>query len=150
MTDASDPGIHGWGYEGRTLDDLIAYVHSVGAATVADVRLTPLSRRPGFSKRALAERLGDVGIRYIHLPELGNPRDNRDAFARPTSPEAAAAHARFRGEILAAPDADAALHQVAQLESTGVVLLCFEADELTCHRTLIIEALDASKALVDA
>ncbi|MFE2500029.1 DUF488 family protein [Streptomyces scopuliridis] len=44
---------------------------------VADVRLTPISRKPGFSKTRLPHALDEAGITYTHLRALGNPKDNR-------------------------------------------------------------------------
>ena len=75
---------HGWtlgiGYEGLSLDAFVERLVREGIAVVADVRLTPLSRKPGFSKRALTEGLAQHGIRYVHLPSLGNPKWNRAGF----------------------------------------------------------------------
>ncbi|MFE5214053.1 MULTISPECIES: DUF488 domain-containing protein [unclassified Streptomyces] len=48
--------------------------------TVADVRLTPLSRKPGFSKTKLTGALAEAGIGYRHLRALGNPKENRPPF----------------------------------------------------------------------
>ncbi len=146
-----DDHLHGWGYEGRTVDDLINFVREVGATVVMDVRLTPLSRRPGFSKRRLTESLDAAGIAYLHLPALGNPRDNRPGFAAPASREGIAAHARFRDEVLSTELAQAALDTAARLtQSEHLVVLCFEADQDTCHRQLVIDALRARNALVPA
>jgi hypothetical protein len=33
-----------------------------------------------MSKRKLAAALGEAGIGYVHLPALGNPKDNREPF----------------------------------------------------------------------
>jgi hypothetical protein len=33
-----------------------------------------------MSKRKLAAALADAGIDYMHLPALGNPKDNRQPF----------------------------------------------------------------------
>ncbi|PPJ18215.1 hypothetical protein C5E45_10195 [Nocardia nova] len=38
-----------------------------GVATVVDVRLTPISRKPGLSKTKLSAALAEAGIRYVHL-----------------------------------------------------------------------------------
>ncbi|MDR1430587.1 MAG: DUF488 domain-containing protein, partial [Propionibacteriaceae bacterium] len=53
---------------------MLACVHLV------DVRQTPISRKRGLSKTALGAALSEAGIDYIHLRELGNPRDNRDGY----------------------------------------------------------------------
>lgn len=131
--------ISGWGYEGRSVEDLVARACRDGGATVVDVRLTPISRKRGFSKRALAERLKSCGIEYIHLPGLGNPRDNREGFASPTAPAGVEAHERFNREVLSSPDAVDALAELERLsEDRPVILLCFEADGACCHRSLVI------------
>jgi uncharacterized protein (DUF488 family) len=62
-------GIAGWGYEGRTVADLVEFTRAMGAEWVVDVRLNPLSRKPGFSKRALATDLAAAAL--DRLTELG-------------------------------------------------------------------------------
>jgi hypothetical protein len=52
-----------------------------GLRTLVDVRLTPISRKPGFSKRRLTEALTESGIEYVHLPVLGNSKWNRAGLA---------------------------------------------------------------------
>lgn len=137
-------GVTGWGYEGRTVDDLIAFARSLGASTVADVRLNALSRKKGLSKTALATALADAGIAYVHFPALGNPKDNRAGFALPGTADGEAARARFRDEVLGRPEAREAVERVAELgRDGGVVVLCFEADGQCCHRAQVLTALDA-------
>ena len=63
------------GYEGRTATELVAVLAEAGVTVLADVRLTPLSRKPGLSKRKLADSLTAAGIEYLHLPALGNPAE---------------------------------------------------------------------------
>ncbi len=59
------------GYEGRDATDLIEQLRASGVAALVDVRLTPLSRKPGLSKKRLAAALEEAGIAYVHLPQLG-------------------------------------------------------------------------------
>src|SRR3954471_17458392 len=54
------------GYEGKTVVDLVAQLLEQGVRVLVDVRLTPLSRKPGLSKSKLAEALVAVGIIYVH------------------------------------------------------------------------------------
>jgi uncharacterized protein (DUF488 family) len=143
--------LHGWGYQGRDVQDLIDFAQRVSATVVVDVRLTPMSRRYGFSKRRLSDALAAAGLAYLHLPALGNPRDNRPGFAEPATPAGEAAHARFRSEVLDTPAAGDAIEQVERLaETTDLVVLCFEADQATCHRSLVIGELERRSALVTA
>ena len=51
-------GLVGVGYEGRTVEELIVQLHTLGVSRLVDVRLTPLSRKPGLSKTALGQALG--------------------------------------------------------------------------------------------
>jgi uncharacterized protein (DUF488 family) len=65
--------IYSVGYEGMTLQGLVDRLVAAHVAVVIDVRLNPTSRRPGFSRRRLAEGLSSAGIDYVHEKELGNP-----------------------------------------------------------------------------
>lgn len=125
------------GYEGRTADQLLEALRDRSIDLLVDVRLTPLSRKPGLSKRGLAERLASAGIRYLHVPELGNPKDNRDGFRAGDE----RSRGRFR-ELLSADDASAALDELQELAQEHVIaLLCFERDAGECHRELVGEEL---------
>lgn len=149
MTDLA-ARLHGWGYEGRTVDDLIAFARDTASTVVVDVRLTPISRRQGFSKRRLAAALQEAGLEYLHLRALGNPRDNRPGFAEPGTSAGAAAHRRFRSEVLATAEARSSVDRLAELAAvTDLVVVCFEADQATCHRRLVIDAV-VSQRLVAA
>lgn len=144
---ASGNSVLGWGYEGKNTDDLLADAKAWGVVVVVDVRLNPMSRKPGFSKRRLTEALEQEGIGYEHLPALGNPRENRAGFADSNGPEGAAARARFTKEVLATDSAAEALARVVHLAEEGsVVLLCYEAAERCCHRALVLDAIRTREA----
>jgi uncharacterized protein (DUF488 family) len=137
------------GYEGRTAAEVVSRLQHESVTVLVDVRLTPLSRKPGLSKRRLTQTLADAGIRYLHLPALGNPPENRPAL-RSGDP---AGRQAFRS-ILEGQQAVEALRQVARLlDSETVALLCFERDPGSCHRQLVAETLLARRPelrLVDA
>jgi uncharacterized protein (DUF488 family) len=125
------------GYEGRDVHELIRYLRLESVSVLVDVRLNPISRKPGLSKRGLSESLHAVGIEYVHLRELGNPKDNRDAFRSGDD----AARNRF-WKLLRSEDGSRALKRVSDLlEGDVVALLCFEGDHRQCHRGLVTEAL---------
>jgi uncharacterized protein (DUF488 family) len=123
------------GYEGRTAEQLVAELVELGVGVLVDVRLTPMSRKPGMSKRRLAEAVEAAGISYLHLPELGNPRDNREAFRAGD----ASARSRLRARLRSAAGAQA-VRRVVELAGTGTVaLLCLERDPEHCHRAIVAE-----------
>jgi uncharacterized protein (DUF488 family) len=124
------------GYQDRTVDDLIDMITSAGVEVLVDVRLTPLSRKPGFSKNRLAARLREAGIDYNHLPQLGNPRDNRDAFRRHDTDALA-----WYQALLEAPEGRDALERLRELAMQPIALLCFERNASECHRAMIVDAL---------
>ncbi len=135
--------VTGWGYEGRTVADLVEFARAIDAALVVDVRLNAISRKRDFSKARLSERLQEDGIRYLHLPELGNPKDNREAFAAPGSAANLIAHARFAHEVLDSDAGQSAVRLVAGAAERGpVILLCYERDEACCHRAPVIDAVE--------
>jgi uncharacterized protein (DUF488 family) len=121
-------------YEGRTVQELIAHLHALGVSRLVDIRLTPLSRKPGLSKTALGQALAEAGIVYEHRRELGNPKTNRPGFAT-------AGTARdYYAELLRQPQAHQALEAVtAAGRQERVAVLCFEADDSRCHRQMVIQ-----------
>jgi uncharacterized protein (DUF488 family) len=125
------------GYEGRSAAELVSALAEAGVTVLCDVRLTPSSRKPGLSRNRLAAALAAAGIEYLHLPALGNPRDNRQPF-RQGDP---GSRARFQ-ELLAAPPARAALAELeSRIPGERVALLCFERDADRCHRQLVSDQL---------
>lgn len=135
-------GVVGVGYEGQQAEQFVGELQSTGVDVVVDVRLTPISRKRGFSKRLLAEYLDAVGIRYEHLRALGNPKDNRAGFAGDAD-ALRSALARY-DDLLADADAAAALDRVTELAmSSRVAVLCFEASDHRCHRQVVLSRVDA-------
>ncbi|MCC6854422.1 MAG: DUF488 domain-containing protein [Microbacteriaceae bacterium] len=130
------------GYEGMTLESFIARLRLRDISTLIDVRLNPISRKKGFSKSGLTAALADAGISYVHLPALGNPKDNREGFASTESPEAIDARSRY-ASLLDEETALAAIDRVIEeSDQAEVALLCFEADPRHCHRTEVLHAVE--------
>lgn len=143
--------ILGWGYQGRSLEEMLTTFQSWSVRSVIDVRLNPVSRKAGYSKKRLASALEGIGIAYVHMPELGNPQDNRAGFATPELPAGASARDRFTTEVLSTDGARQALLRINELAAAGnVVLLCFEASERCCHRALVRAAAQAAEVPANA
>ena len=122
------------GYERRDIDSFVALLQRHAVNELIDVRLTPSSRKPGFSKTRLAQALDEAEISYRHLRELGNPRENRDGFRKRQQ----AAFDVYR-EHLGNGSRDAVDEVVKAAKGSTVALLCFERDVLTCHRRIITD-----------
>jgi uncharacterized protein (DUF488 family) len=61
------------GYECRRIDEFVSYLKSFNISRLIDVREIPISRKPGFSKKTLQQKLEDEDIIYIHMKALGSP-----------------------------------------------------------------------------
>lgn len=130
------------GYQGRSAEELVALLREKGVERLVDVRQVALSRKRGFSKTPLRERLEDAGLEYLHLPELGNPRELREAdlsreeFRR-----------RYLGHLQGEEAMVEALYLLVQQKSTA--LMCYERDPAECHRTILAEELERRGARVE-
>ena len=125
------------GYEQTTMDDFIAALKGAGVEQVIDVRALPLSRRPGFSKNILAASLGEAGIGYVHLKQLGTPKEGRDAAKKGDTVTLGQVYDVQLG--LAEAQVEAAKMR-ALAEEKPSALLCYERDPSHCHRTLLLDA----------
>ena len=124
------------GYEGCTIDDVLAELRRARVSLLVDVRAVPMSRKPGFSKRQLAAGLDEQGIGYVHLQALGTPKPGRDAV-RAGHPEKME---RIFREHMTSDRAQAELAQAKQLtRKRRACLLCFEQDPRMCHRRFVAE-----------
>jgi len=126
------------GYEGTDIEKFVRTLQVVGVQVLADVRALPLSRKKGFSKNVLRERLEQAGIEYHSYQRLGDPKPGRDAARAGRFDE-------FRKIYTNHIETDAAKEKVAELSLTAskkiTCMLCFERDPKTCHRTIIAEKL---------
>jgi uncharacterized protein (DUF488 family) len=107
-----------------------------------DVRTVPHSRHnPQFNKEALPTILKQIGVKYIHLPEIGGLR-----HPKPDSINSALENAGFRGyaDYMQTKEfTEALLKIVALARENYVALMCAEALPYKCHRILISDALVA-------
>ncbi|HWT28335.1 MAG TPA: DUF488 domain-containing protein [Methylophilaceae bacterium] len=129
------------GYQGLVIDQFIARLKQAGIETVVDIRATPYSRKPDFTKQALADHLEIAGIAYRHIPALGCPKPIRDAYGA----DHAQYEIHFKRYLATQQDAVDALAVFSQ--TTSACLLCFEADHRECHRSLVAEACQRVQAM---
>jgi len=122
------------GYEGASLGAFVSTLKRNDVDHVIDVRLTPLSRKNGFSKATLATAVRKRGIQYSHCPELGCPKDIRRRY------QATGDFSEY-AESYVTRVLSRRMIEVSRLAREGrsrhICLLCFEADAARCHRSLI-------------
>lgn len=122
------------GYEGTDIERFVLTLVNVGIDLIADVRAVPISRKRGFSKNILAEKLRQHDIDYIHFKALGDPKPGRDAAKAGNFSE----FRRIYKAHLSTKEAQADLKRVAAVAAVkNVCLLCFEREPEACHRSLV-------------
>ena len=124
------------GYEGRSIEDFVDTMVRHSIQVVVDVRLNPISRKKGFSKKALSKALNAENIEYRHERALGNPPENRSPFRNGYQ----SARDSYKSHLEnGASEAFSSL--VESAFANQVALLCLERDHLSCHRSCITEML---------
>ena len=122
------------GYEGLGIEAFINELIKNGVTLLCDVRKNPLSRKFGFSKGKLEHITGTVGIKYVHIPDLGIESDKRNALETTEDYEVL-----FADYIETLPQRKAYLESVYSLLNTYtcVALMCYEKDAALCHRHVV-------------
>jgi uncharacterized protein (DUF488 family) len=128
------------GHSTHELAPFLDLLRGRGVETLADVRRYPKSRRmPWFGEGPLATALGETGIEYMHLPELGGRRD-----PLPGSPNGGWRVRQFRGyaDHMASDEFTAGLERLeAVARERRTAVMCAEAQWWRCHRRLLSDAL---------
>jgi uncharacterized protein (DUF488 family) len=124
------------GYEGLDIDAFMSLLRANRIETLVDIRELPLSRKPGFSKKALANLLNLSGFEYLHLVDLGCPKRVRDRYREDGNWK------RYtEGFLQYLKTQNLAITELAGLVmSSRCALMCFEADFNFCHRSMVASA----------
>ena len=114
----------------------MAHLSNHGVEVVADIRKLPVSRKKGFSKTALREKLSCEGIDYLNYQPLGAPKELRDELYKSGNYDRF-----FRKYEKNISDKTDYLAEILSLINSGrnVALLCFERNPQECHRKVVAE-----------
>lgn len=120
------------GYEGRSIEQIVATLTQYGVQKLIDVRELPISRKRGFSKNALGDHLQKAGIEYLHLKAAGNPHHKKKADVR-LCLQLYQHHLELNPEVV---------EVVAGECFAGLTaVLCYERMHSDCHRSILLAAL---------
>lgn len=124
------------GYEGLDIDAFMSLLTEHDIETVVDIRELPLSRKPGFSKKSLANVLNLTGLEYVHMIDLGCPKPVRDRYREDGNWK------RYtEGFLKHLNTQEASIAELSGLvTSSNCALLCYEADSNFCHRSMVANA----------
>ena len=123
------------GYEGMTPDAFVEHLKLYAIDCLIDVREIPISRKRGFSKSGLAQRLAQENIDYVHIRALGSPKALRTRLKEdgdyPGFFRRMKRH--LSGKTHALADA------YTRVSDATCCLMCFEHLAEQCHRSLVAE-----------
>jgi len=128
------------GYEGISLEVYLVRLLTKDVKVLVDVRNNPLSMKYGFSKSQLKRYCESLGIKYIHIPEVGIQSEQRQELN--TQGDYDKLFAVYRKQNL--PKTAKAQTEILKLlkENKRIALTCFEANICQCHRKHLAEAIE--------
>lgn len=127
------------GYEGKSVEEYVNQLIKENVKVLCDVRKNPLSMKYGFSKNQLKNIVENVGIKYLHFPELGIDSDKRKELN--SSQDYKKLFDDYVENTL--PKKTNEIDRLSDLfmQEKRIALTCFEADYHCCHRSKTAEAL---------
>lgn len=127
------------GYEGISLEEYLNKLIINDIKVLCDVRRNSVSMKYGFSKSQLEKACVGVGIKYIHMPELGIESDKRQVLN--TQSDYDKLFITYRHEVLTqTTDIQEKLLGLL-MDNRRIALSCFEANICQCHRKHLAEAI---------
>ena len=137
----SSPGFFTIGYEGKDIDQFLNALVSNNVDLLIDIRRNPFSMNFIYIKDALMKKLKDVGIDYLHIPELGIESEERKNLN--TKADYDELFAKYRQTL---PIKEVYINRIIELGTTKrITLLCFEADCNFCHRGEVAKVIKSRK-----
>ncbi|MCE1253881.1 MAG: DUF488 domain-containing protein [Anaerolineae bacterium] len=124
------------GFQGLSVDAFFNLLIKHDVQNLIDIRKNALSRKPGFSKNALATAAAAHHIQYTHLVALSCPKNIRDVYQQNGDWDV------YTRDYLAylATQSQELENLVNLTRNETCCLFCFEADYLHCHRRYVADA----------
>ena len=127
------------GYEGVSLEQYLNKLIINDIKLLCDVRKNASSMKYGFNKSQLQNACEGVGIKYVHIPDLGIESNKRQELH--TQSDYDKLFQQYRNDTLT--KTSSRQEYIIELLKTNkrVALTCFEANICQCHRKHLAEAL---------
>jgi len=128
------------GYEGISLEEYLNRLLKNDIKILVDVRCNPLSMKYGFSKSQLQRYCENLGIQYLHFPEVGIQSEQRQGLN--TQDDYDQLFVTYRQKSLTKTiDSQVKILNLLK-EYKRIALTCFEANICQCHRKHLAEAIE--------
>ncbi len=128
------------GYEGISLEEYLVRLLKRDVKVLVDVRNNPLSMKYGFSKSQLKRYCESLGIRYVHIPEVGIQSEQRQELNSQADYDKLFAVYR-KNNLTKTIDSQTQILNLLK-ENKRIALTCFEANICQCHRKHLAEAIE--------
>lgn len=138
-SDSNETMLFTIGYEGISLEEYLNRLVKNNVQLLIDVRRNPLSMKFGFSKNQLIKYCNSVGIKYIHIPEVGIQSDLRQELK--TQSDYDKLFEYYKKEELTKSLKSQENILSLLIENKRIALTCFEKDICQCHRKHLAEAI---------
>jgi uncharacterized protein (DUF488 family) len=129
------------GYEGKSLEGYLNLLIRSNIKILVDVRKNPISMKYGFSKDILSKRAIELGIKYMHIHELGVESNKRKSLS--SFEDYQNLFADYESKTL--PQNVKSVEKVYDIlkQNNRIALTCFEADKNYCHRYRVVKLMNA-------
>lgn len=135
------PGICTIGYEGKDIDLFLNELLENGIEVLVDVRYNPFSMNFSFIKNKLKQYVENIGVEYLHIPQLGIKGELRKNLG--TKKDYEKLFVRYKETTL--PKQKDALDKLITLgKEKRIALMCFEHSSEMCHRGAISDYLESN------
>ena len=127
------------GYEGKSLERYLDFLIINDVRALCDVRKNAYSQKYGFTGNQLDKACKGVGIKYIHIPELGVESCLRQNLVSQSDYDCLFDYYE-QNTLPANWDSLLKVRDIISQEGR-VALTCFEQDPKQCHRSRVAKAL---------
>jgi uncharacterized protein (DUF488 family) len=131
---SNESALYTIGYEGKKFEEYLNQLIQNDVKVLVDVRKNAHSMKYGFSKSTLKNAIENLGLKYIHMPNLGIESENRQTLeTKADYDELFAIYAKtFTSKVK-----DMAYLRELLEENARIAITCFERDVGYCHRGVI-------------
>ncbi|MDR1878969.1 MAG: DUF488 domain-containing protein [Bacteroidales bacterium] len=127
------------GYEGISLEEYLNRLIRNDVKVLVDVRNNPMSMKYGFSKSQLKRFCENLGIQYVHFPEVGIQSEERRELNTQADYDRLFADYRTSNLTHTQTTQNAILDLLKKHQR--IALTCFETNICQCHRKHLAEAI---------
>ncbi len=128
------------GYEGISLEEYLNRLIQNNVKVLVDVRNNPLSMKYGFSKSQLTRFCENLGLLYVHLPEVGIQSEQRQQLNNQSDYDKLFVGYR-RNTLTKTVSTQKEILNLLE-KHKRIALTCFEANICQCHRKHLAEAVE--------